>query len=239
MLIDHTLTIHAPVDRVWPVLQQPEVVVESLPGVELTSLDGENFTGTMSVGLGPMRLRYGGEGTLRYDVAEQSIHISAKGSEVRGAGNASAVVDVAVRPGAEDSTVLAITIDIDLQGKPAQFGRGILSEVITRLATQFGKNLERQVAAPETPDPAAAATGAETATTVPTSAGTPSPAPTATPSRPPEGAFGRQGLTLLAGAAIGAAVALVARRPRHTINITVLGGDDTAWLELVRALTRR
>lgn len=117
MQIDHTLTIHADIDRVWPLLQRPETVVESLPGVTLTSLSGEDFTGKMSVGLGPMRLNYGGEGTLRYDEPSRAIHIRARGTEARGAGSAAATVDISVLPGAEGSTRIDVSMDLDLQGK--------------------------------------------------------------------------------------------------------------------------
>lgn len=238
MQIEHTLTIHASVESVWPLLQRPQVVVESLPGVTLTSLDGEDFTGEMSVGLGPMRLRYGGEGVLRYDTTARAIHIEAEGSEQRGAGSAAAVVDVAVSPGAEDSTRLDVTMSIDLQGKPAQFGRGILSEVVVRLATQFGKNLERQVLAAPVDGEATAQAAA--------GAGSPAGAPTTSPALSrvpalPAGApgVGRQVLAAAAGAVAGAVLAgVLSGLRRDHVSVVVVGTDDPAWVELARELVR-
>lgn len=236
MQIDHTLTINASVDRVWPLLQRPEAVVESLPGVTLTSIEGEDFTGAMSVGLGPMRLKYAGEGTLRYDGSARAIHIEARGSETRGAGSAAAIVDVAIEPGADDSTRLDISIDLDLQGKPAQFGRGILSEVVTRLAKQFGRNLEHQVLVePEesgTPDGAAPPTQQAT----PPLRHVPS-APPATASSVPTN---RQLIGIAAGIVIGAAVTrLVGSRRAPSVHLTIIGSDDPAWLDLAREIARR
>lgn len=231
MQIDHTLTINASVDRVWPLLQRPEAVVESLPGVTLTSIDGEEFTGAMSVGLGPMRLKYAGEGTLRYDGSARAIHIEARGSETRGAGSAAATVDVIIGSGAEDTTRLDITIDLDLQGKPAQFGRGILSEVVTRLATQFGKNLEHQVLVePETavtPDG-----GADPAT--PTRRRASWAAPAVSDSAVPTS---RQLIGIVAGVAIGAAATrLFGSRRAPSVNLTIIGTDDPMWIDLAREI---
>ncbi|WP_435201827.1 SRPBCC family protein [Janibacter sp. GS2] len=234
MQIDHTLTIHAPMDRVWPLVQKPEAVVESLPGVTLTSLDGEDFSGKMSVGLGPMRLQYGGKGTLRYDEAARSIHIEAAGSEARGAGSASAVVDVSVHEGAEGSTRLDVSIDLELQGKPAQFGRGILSEVVTRLATQFGKNLERQVLqgpVGEAQAPPAAVEPERTAVPAALSA----PARAAQSVAP--GAWAGQAVGILAGALLGAAVtSILGARRSPSVSLTIIGTDDPAWIDLAREI---
>lgn len=237
MHIDHTLTIHAPLTRVWPLLQRPEVVVESLPGVTLTSLDDEEFTGKMSVGLGPMRLNYGGRGTLRYDEPAHAIHIDARGSEARGAGSAAAVVDVTATEGADESTRLVVSIELDLQGKPAQFGRGILSEVVTRLATQFGKNLERQVlsGAVETPTPTPTPDRAQSDPT-PAVAPLPRPSPTGLPTRVPP--IGRQVIGIIAGGIVGAAAAsLFGSRRAPALHLTIIGADEK-WLELAREIAR-
>lgn len=239
MKIDHLLTIHAPIDRVWPVLQQPELVVDALPGVTLTSIEGEDFTGQMSVGLGPMRLNYGGEGILRYDESARAIHIDARGSEAKGAGNAAAVVDVSVTDGADESTRLSVAIDLDLQGKPAQFGRGILAEVVTRLATQFGKNLEKQVlTGPATPDASApgqpVATGTSPAQTPVTAPSAPAPARALSGLSPL-----RQLAGVAVGVVVGAAVAGVLGRSRGPrVTLVVLGTDDPSWVELAREAIR-
>lgn len=232
MQIDHTLTIHAPLDHVWPLMQQPEVVVESLPGVTLTSLEGEDFTGKMAVGLGPMRLQYGGEGLLRYDTGSRAIHIEAQGNEARGAGSASAAVDVTVHEGAEGSTRIDVQMDMDLQGKPAQFGRGILSEVVTRLATQFGKNIERQVLeAPAGPvdKPQAEVTSATPSTPAPVSAHATAPGE--------PGGWAGHAIGIVTGALVGAAVAsLLGARRSPSVSMTIIGTDDSAWVELAREI---
>lgn len=235
MQIDHILTIHADIDQVWPLLQRPETVVECLPGVTLTSLEGETFTGKMSVGLGPMRLNYGGEGTLRYDDPARVIHIEARGNEARGAGSAAATVDIAVLPGAEGSTRIDVSMDLDLQGKPAQFGRGILAEVITRLATQFGKNLERRVAdmsSQALADAAASSAAPLQASGVPLTASGPAV-------RVPMSLSdsGRQLAALTGAALVGAAVtALIGSR--RSVHVTIVAGDAPEWIELARTIAR-
>lgn len=234
MQIDHTLTIHADIDQVWPLLQRPETVVECLPGVTLTSLDGEAFTGKMSVGLGPMRLNYGGEGTLRYDEPARAIHIGARGNEARGAGSAAATVDISVLPGAEGSTRIDVSMELDLQGKPAQFGRGILAEVITRLATQFGKNLERRVA--DTSSRGVADDVSSSPALLQESGASTAPHGPAC-SAPTSSTPGRQLVALAAAALVGAAAtALIGSR--RSVHVTIVAGDAPEWIELARTIAR-
>lgn len=238
MEINHTLTINAPADRVWALMTRPDAVVESLPGVTLTSLEGDHFSGGMSVGLGPMRLKYSGTGSLRYDVEAHSVHIEAKGSEARGAGNASAVVDVAVVTGAADSTRLDIRIDLNLQGKPAQFGRGILAEVVGRLATQFGKNLEKQIIG------SAAATASTETREVFAGISEVEASATSRVARRAD-AWSSSALVMhLVGAGMGAIVggmvaAALKRRTGSTVQITIVASEDPGWIDLVRELSRQ
>lgn len=147
MEIKQEFTIAAPLDKVWPVLIDVERVVPSLPGASLDSFEGENFAGGISVKLGPVHLKYGGEGTMRHDDLAKSIEVVGRGSELRGGGTAAATITASMTPRSDGQTHVSMFMNLDLAGKPAQFGRGILVEVTSKLIATFVTRLEAQILA--------------------------------------------------------------------------------------------
>jgi carbon monoxide dehydrogenase subunit G len=134
------------------------------------SVDGDSFTGAVKVKVGPITVSYKGEAAfLEKDAAAQRVVLKANGKETRGNGNAAAVVTAQLKDEG-DATSVAITTDLTISGKAAQFGRGVLGEVAGNLIAQFAKALEADIlggAAPATPAAPAAAETAS-ATTQPT-----------------------------------------------------------------------
>ena len=80
------------------------------------------------------------------DAAYRGV-IDAKGRDSRGAGNASALITVQLRPEA-DGTTVAIDTELKISGKIAQFGAGMIQEVSEKLLGQFVGCLEGKLAAP-------------------------------------------------------------------------------------------
>jgi cell division septation protein DedD len=118
------------------------------------------------------------------DAAERSILVEASGKEMRGAGTASATVRAALSPengSGDESTLVTMHTTLNVTGRPAQFGRGVIAEVGSRLIDKFADNLAQQLgggAAAEAPVagaavPAASAPAASAAAT----AGAPAVAP--------------------------------------------------------------
>ncbi|MEU9059479.1 hypothetical protein AB0D13_11545 [Streptomyces sp. NPDC048430] len=75
------------------------------------------------------------------------MHLDLSGSETRGAGTASATVTATLTEG-PDGTRVHVRTDLDVTGRPAQFGRGIMTEVGDRLVQQFADRLEDLLRAP-------------------------------------------------------------------------------------------
>ena len=56
MNVEGSYEIDAPVEKVWDLLVDPEVLAELIPGARSLELVGENsYRATMDVGLGPVR----------------------------------------------------------------------------------------------------------------------------------------------------------------------------------------
>src|SRR5918995_317201 len=68
--LENAFTVPAPVDQAWSVLLDVERVAPCLPGAALHGGDGDEFTGTMTIKLGPVTSRYGG--TVRVEQADEA-----------------------------------------------------------------------------------------------------------------------------------------------------------------------
>ena len=60
--LQHTFTVPAPVDAAWETLLDVEGIAPCFPGAALTSVEGDDFAGTVKVKLGPVSLQYAGKG---------------------------------------------------------------------------------------------------------------------------------------------------------------------------------
>jgi carbon monoxide dehydrogenase subunit G len=161
--------VAVPGAKTWQVLTDVERVAPCIPGAQLLSVDGDDFTGVVKVKVGPITVSYKGDASFQEkDEAAQRVVIKATGKETRGSGNAAAVVTAQLKDDGTRGTIVSITTDLTISGKAAQFGRGVLADVSTNLIGQFARNLEADLlgdtatsAAASTP--VAAATAAATA----------------------------------------------------------------------------
>jgi carbon monoxide dehydrogenase subunit G len=151
--------VKVPVDEAWAVLTDVERIAPCLPGAQLKEVEGDEYRGIVKVKVGPISAQYSGTATFveRDDVAHRAV-LDAKGRDTRGQGNANARITAELTPSGDDSTHVVVTTDLTITGKVAQFGRGVLADVSSKLMTQFVENLETTVlGAPDTAlaDPAA------------------------------------------------------------------------------------
>ncbi|QNP67675.1 SRPBCC family protein [Streptomyces genisteinicus] len=156
MQLDHSFTVPASPEDAWKLFQDLARVAPCMPGAVLDTLDGDSFTGRVKVKVGAVQMSYRGEGTVARDETARSMHLDLSGSETRGAGTASATV-TATLTAAPAGTVVRVRTDLDITGRPAQFGRGIMTEVGDRIVQQFAARLEELLNAPSAGPAAAAA----------------------------------------------------------------------------------
>jgi uncharacterized protein len=153
--LNHSFTVPASVEETWDTFLEVESVASCFPGAVVTSVDGDDFTGTCKVKLGPVALTYSGTGTfIERDKAAGRFLVQAKGKDKRGNGTAGAKVTATFTDDGGGATRVDVTTDLQITGKPAQFGRGIIEDVSNKLLQQFVTCLQTKVgAAAEEPEP--------------------------------------------------------------------------------------
>ena len=157
MELNNEFRVAVPAAKTWEVLTDVERVAPCIPGAQLLSVDGDDFTGAVKVKVGPITVSYKGDATFQEkDAAAQRVVIKASGKETRGSGNAAALVTAQLHEDTSGTTV-SITTDLTISGKAAQFGRGVLADVSTNLIGQFARNLEADLLGGSAPSAATAA----------------------------------------------------------------------------------
>jgi carbon monoxide dehydrogenase subunit G len=157
MELEHSFTVPVPEDRAWEVLLDVERVAPCMPGATLDSVDGDEIKGHIKVKVGPINMTYAG--TARFterDPAAHVITLEASGKETRGAGTASAKVR-SMLEGQDGQTHVIVHTTLNVTGRPAQFGRGVMADVGGKLIGIFASNLADMLAAQ--PSPASADEG--------------------------------------------------------------------------------
>jgi carbon monoxide dehydrogenase subunit G len=144
--LEHHLSVPAPIDVVWPALLDPERVAPCVPGATLTEVDGDSFTGTVKVKVGPITLLYKGTGTFT-EQDEQARRAVLKGAakDTRGNGTVNATVTLTLTDEGDHTTGIVAT-DLSITGKPAQFGRGMIADVGGKIIEQFSACLSERLA---------------------------------------------------------------------------------------------
>jgi uncharacterized protein len=155
--LKHTFTVPLSIDEAWTAFNDLEAIAPCFPGATITSVDGDDFTGTAKVKLGPISLQYTGKGrwTSR-DAAAYRAVIEASGKDKRGNGTAAATITAHLEPEGAGTRVVVDT-DLRITGRPAQFGRGVIQDVGNKLLDQFASCLSERMGQPaheEVPTPA-------------------------------------------------------------------------------------
>ncbi|NDL60346.1 SRPBCC family protein [Phytoactinopolyspora mesophila] len=145
MQLQHEFTLPIPPDQAWSTLLDVERIAPCMPGAALDRIDGDDFSGRVTLKVGPLRLNYRGDARLEEkDPQARRLVIAAEGQEARGSGTAKAAVTASLSA-VPDGTRVALQTDLALTGRPAQFGRGLVNEVAGTIIGQFAERLSAEM----------------------------------------------------------------------------------------------
>ncbi|MEA2455239.1 MAG: uncharacterized protein QOI45_1501 [Thermoleophilaceae bacterium] len=160
MKIENRFSVSLPREQVYELLLDLQRVAPCLPGAELgEALPDGSHALTVKVKLGPMRFSY--EGNVRIadqDAGGYRAVLAGEARETRGQGTAAATVTMTVEQADAGSSVATVA-DVDLTGRAAQMGHGVVASVAEQLIADMASCLEQRFAE----DAAARPTGQDAA----------------------------------------------------------------------------
>lgn len=147
-LIETSFEVPAGTDEVWGYLLDIEKVVPCMPGAELTeTIDDDHWKGKMKLKLGPVSLVFAGKVEMQERNEEaRRVVLEASAMEQRGKGAASATVTSSMES-FDGGTRVHVAQDIKVSGQAAQFSRGMMEDVATKIVHQFADCLKAQMEA--------------------------------------------------------------------------------------------
>jgi len=150
MEINNSFEVKAPLDVAWQTLTDLARIAPCLPGATLTSIEGDVYKGHVTVKVGPIVAKFGGQAIFQErNDAEHRAVLKGEGRDSTGKGNASAIITAQLEVVDAQTTRCSVSTDLTITGKIAQFGRGALADVSDKLLKQFVVNLETTVLAQE------------------------------------------------------------------------------------------
>lgn len=148
MQMTDTFSVDVPAQRLWDALIDVERIAPCVPGFKLIETNDPDFGGEIKVKVGAITVGYDATITFKErDEAARRVVLGVKGKERRGAGSVDATTTLTLS-GNGSGTTAEILTDVQITGKVAQFGRGIIADVNRRLLEQFVACLNERVLAP-------------------------------------------------------------------------------------------
>jgi uncharacterized protein len=136
MKISGTATMHAPAGRVWDALNDPAVLVATIPGCERLEPTGpDSYRMTVTAGVASVRGTYSGEIALSDQHQPSSFLMVASGSG--GPGTVSTSVRVTLADTTDGYTDVSYDADAVIGGMLAGVGQRMLASVAKRMAGEF------------------------------------------------------------------------------------------------------
>lgn len=138
--------IAAPRDRVWAALREPDVIRHCIPGCEsLLQLADEELAAIVVLRVGPVKATFKGKVRFEDMIAPASMTLVGEGSGgIAGHARGAAHVTLAEDAG---GTMLTYRVEAQVGGKMAQLGARLIQSTAQKLAGEFFRNFEHQLAA--------------------------------------------------------------------------------------------
>jgi uncharacterized protein len=156
------IEVAQPPKELFAFLTDVERVAPCLPGASIDGREGDDYTGSMKVKVGPITGTY--KGKMRFlEQDEDALRavMSARAAEVNGQGDAEAKITTQIEEAGDAASRIVMETDLQMRGRVAQFGRGAMEKISQRMFDEFARNLEREMSGGGAPEPSSEDTAEE------------------------------------------------------------------------------
>jgi carbon monoxide dehydrogenase subunit G len=143
MKIESTQELHAPRDRVYSALTDPEILRRCIPGCEsLEKTAEDHYSATLKAGVGSIKGTFKGEVRLEDMRRPEHYRIVVEGKGAIGFAKGSADFDLEEKDGA---TVIKYSGELQIGGSIAGVGQRMIQGAAKMMASRFFSSLEAEV----------------------------------------------------------------------------------------------
>src|SRR3954463_12774863 len=149
------IEVAQPPKELFAFLTDVERVAPCLPGASIDGREGDDYTGSMKVKVGPITGTY--KGKMRF--LEQDEHalravMSARAAEVNGQGDAEAKITTQIEEAGDSASRIVMETDLQMRGRGAPFGAGAVEKPSQRRFTESPPTSEREMSGGGAREPA-------------------------------------------------------------------------------------
>lgn len=147
MILDQTVTVQAPVERVWEFMMDVPAVSRCVPGVEsFEQLDADTYQGALKVKVGPIGVRLQGKVTVaERDRENLRSRLDVTAAEKRIASTVNAKATMTLVPKGDAETEVRIHTDAAILGKLGEFGQAVMRRKANQVMAEFAANMSREL----------------------------------------------------------------------------------------------
>lgn len=143
MKLEGSYTFDAPKEVVWPMLQDPNVLAQVLPGCEKLTESGENqYSGVLNVKVGPVQGKFNGVITMDNIVPLEGYSLVIDGNGPAGFVKGTGQLQL---EGNGDSTTMHYNGDVQVGGRLASVGQRLLDTSAKAIVRQSLDGLDKHV----------------------------------------------------------------------------------------------
>jgi|SRR6266498_3040900 len=143
MKIESTQELHAPRDRVYSALTDPEILRRCIPGCEsLEKTAEDHYSATLKAGVGSIKGTFKGEVRLEDMRRPEHYRIVVEGKGAIGFAKGSADFDLEEKDGA---TMIKYSGELQIGGSIAGVGQRMIQGAAKMMASRFFSSLEAEV----------------------------------------------------------------------------------------------
>jgi len=146
MIVEDAFVVDAPIDRVWPLLNDVPRVAGCIPNAEVTEIvDPATYRAKVAVKVGPVSVAY--RATITVESRDDSTHtatLGVVGDELRGRGGVRATI-VSRAEALDGTTRVSLHADAQISGIIASVGGRLIAGVAKRTVAEFAANLAQLV----------------------------------------------------------------------------------------------
>ncbi|MDX6519986.1 MAG: uncharacterized protein QOG02_192 [Gaiellales bacterium] len=155
MLLNNGFDVEAAPADVFALMLDPARIAPCIPGAEVVGVrDDGGYDAKVTVTVGPVKMSYAGiVQIVEHDHEQRTAAMRARASEARGQGHVDATIRMTVSEGAGGGSHVDVSTELQVTGRLAHVGQGILQDVAARMIGEMARNME------ELPMPAGDAEG--------------------------------------------------------------------------------